>query len=139
MSEEKDKSQDGGDADEVWGEVIHSYSRKQAIEDGVLVDVTCMALQEGFVYPVALTSTLFNGHVVPDESSKKRGESTMGRMHDLFTVLRASIGGAGDTDMLFFEVIFSSHGNPRRVKLKAMIGPGDTMAPVVTIMLPEED
>ena len=33
--------------DPVFGEVIYSYTRKQAIEDGVLVDITEMAKEAG--------------------------------------------------------------------------------------------
>src|SRR4051812_27741843 len=39
----------------VFGEVIFAYTRKQAIEDGVLVDVTETAKEAGFKIPVALT------------------------------------------------------------------------------------
>jgi type I site-specific restriction endonuclease len=33
--------------DPIFGEVIYSYTRAQAIEDGVLVDVTDMAKEAG--------------------------------------------------------------------------------------------
>lgn len=42
-------------SDPLWGEPIFSYSRKQAIADGVLVDVSEMAREAGFKYPVAVT------------------------------------------------------------------------------------
>jgi len=40
-------------------EVIHRYTRGQAIADGVLVDVTAKARTCGFTVPVAMTATLF--------------------------------------------------------------------------------
>ncbi len=40
-------------------EVIHRYTRAQAIADGVLVDVTAKARGFGFTVPVAMTATLF--------------------------------------------------------------------------------
>jgi len=40
-------------------EVIHRYTRAQAIADGVLVDVTAKARTCGFTVPVAMTATLF--------------------------------------------------------------------------------
>jgi len=40
-------------------EVIHRYTRAQAIADGVLVDVTDEAKRCGFSVPVAMTGTLF--------------------------------------------------------------------------------
>ena len=51
------------DEDPVFGDVIFSYTRKQAIEDGVLVDITEMAKEAGIKYPVAITSTAFFGYV----------------------------------------------------------------------------
>ena len=43
--------------EDVFGPVIASYSRAQAIDDGVLIDVTPMAREAGFKWPVALTHT----------------------------------------------------------------------------------
>jgi hypothetical protein len=40
-------------------EVIFSYSRKQAIEDGVLVDLTSLARDAGIKFPVAVTRAVF--------------------------------------------------------------------------------
>lgn len=37
-------------------DLIYSFGRTQAIDDGVLVDVSDMARQGGFVVPVALTT-----------------------------------------------------------------------------------
>lgn len=37
--------------------VIHTYTRAQAIEDGVLIDVSEMAREAGFRWPVAVTAT----------------------------------------------------------------------------------
>lgn len=45
--------------DDFFGGVIHSYSRAQAIEDGVLVDVSSMAKEAGFIWPVAVTAAVW--------------------------------------------------------------------------------
>ena len=37
---------------ELFGPVISSYSRAQAIEDGVLIDITEQARQQRFVFPM---------------------------------------------------------------------------------------
>jgi hypothetical protein len=42
-----------------YGEVISTYTRAQAIEDGVLVDAGSIALEAGFTGPVALTSAVW--------------------------------------------------------------------------------
>ena len=49
---------------EFFGEVISTYSRAQAIEDGVLVDAGEMATEVGFRIPVALTAAAWSDCVV---------------------------------------------------------------------------
>ena len=49
------KNTENTSLEDVFGPVISCYSRAQAIEDGVLVDVTNMAREAGFKWPVALT------------------------------------------------------------------------------------
>jgi len=47
----------GGEiTDDVFGEVICSYIRAHAIEDGMLVDVSALAKEAGFRYPMAVTA-----------------------------------------------------------------------------------
>ena len=43
-----------------FGPVISIYSRAQAIEDGILVDVSDTAREAGFTIPVAVTRTVWN-------------------------------------------------------------------------------
>ena len=42
---------------------IYSYSRSQAIQDGILIDVTPMAKEVGFKWSVAITDTVFHRHI----------------------------------------------------------------------------
>src|SRR3990172_13277670 len=41
---------------DIFGPVIYSYSRADAINDGVLVDVSTLAKEAGIKYPVAVTA-----------------------------------------------------------------------------------
>ena len=121
--------------------VIYSYTRKQAIEDGVLVDLTEWAEESGFTIPVACTSTVWNQHIVQPEGTKELGQSERGRAHDLLWMLfvairRNSQGG----DCIQYEVIFLNKKKQHEtVQLKAICGPGDDASPVLTVMLPNED
>jgi hypothetical protein len=45
-------------SESLFGEVIFSYTRAQAIADRVLIDVTPTALEAGFRFPVAMTAAL---------------------------------------------------------------------------------
>jgi hypothetical protein len=115
-------------------EVIHTYSRKQAIEDGILIDVTEMAEEAGFRYPVAVTRTLWEAHI-KTEGTERSGD-TNGRLWDTLWMLRVrladpSVQGSAETR---YEVLYGR----KRVQLKAVCGPGDNYEPVITIMLPDE-
>ena len=120
--------------------LIFQCTRAQAIEDGVLIDLTQWAKELGFRIPVACTDTVWNGYLVPDERVRELGQSEEGRTHDLLWMLFNAIRRNGDGDTLLFEVIFLQP--PHRhvvVKLKSVCGPGDHGEPVLTIMLPNED
>ncbi len=120
--------------------VIFSYTRKQALEDGVLVDLTEWAAQTGFVIPVACTSAVWHQYIVPPEQTRDLGQSERGRGHDLLWVLFNAIKRQAEGDTVMFKVIFLQARNRQEtVKLKAIIGPGDSADPVITILRPEED
>jgi len=130
------------DINDLFGDVIYAYTRKQAIEDGVLIDVSAMAKQAGIRFPVAVTSAVWHEFIVPNEAMKEFGQSEDGRLWDVLWVFRNQAKRFG-TDRVLFTVRFfmDIHGVPKQnpVTLKALCGPGDTREPVITIMLPDED
>jgi hypothetical protein len=117
-------------------DVIHAYSREQALADGVLVDVTSTAREAGFKVPVALTSAVY-ARLVPSERDASLGQSFEGRLWDVLMVLRYYAGA--DTDTVTFHVIIAEGEESHEIVLKAHIGPGDNGEPVVTIMFEYED
>jgi len=122
--------------------VIFSYTRAQAIEDGVLVDLTAWAKETGFKVPVACTSTVWQGYVVPLPETEGWGQSERGRAHDLLWLLFLAIKASKNTgqDQILYKVLFLMAPNKtEEVTLKAHFGPGDDGEPVVTIMRPDED
>lgn len=120
--------------------VIHRYTRKQAIEDGVLIDLTEWAKQTGFTIPVACTCAVWNQYVVPPEGTVEWGQSERGRCHDLLWMAYLAIRRSRGGDQLLYEVIFlNSKRRQETVQLKAICGPGDDGEPVLTVMLPSED
>lgn len=122
--------------------VIFSYTRAQAIEDGVLVDLADWARETGFRIPVACTAAIWNGYIVPLAATSELGQSERGRVHDLLWMLYVNIRRSKSTrqDPLLFKVIFLMPPEKQEtVTLKAMCGPGDNGEPVLTVMLPEED
>jgi hypothetical protein len=121
--------------------VIFSYSRKQALEDGVLVDLTPWASQAGFVIPVACTHAVWHEFIVPPQPTGELGQSERGRAHDLLWMLFLAIRRERcQADTLLFKVIvLMAEGKPIEVELKAICGPGDTGEPVLTILRIDED
>ncbi len=120
--------------------VIHRYTREQAIEDGVLVDLTQWAKETGFTIPVACTATVWNQYIVPPRSTRECGQSERGRAHDALWMLYLAIKQSQGGDRLFYKVIFLQVRNRQKtVELKSICGPGDDGEPTLTIMLPNED
>lgn len=121
-------------------ELILSYSRAQAIADGVLVDVTAQARETGFRLHTVVTDNLFHGYVVPPHGLEGEGQSVEGRLHDaLWMVLTAARKqpecSRVETDVLFLM----APGRRERVRVIAVVGPGDEGEAVMTIMLPGDD
>ena len=120
--------------------LIYSYSRAQAIEDGVLIDVTTQAKEAGFKFHTVVTDNLFHSYITPPAGLEGEGQSISGRLHDLFMVLRTAILGKSATDYLELDVLFlMAPGRHERVRIIAVVGPGDHGEPVKTIMLPGDD
>lgn len=121
-------------------ELIYSYSRAQAIADGVLIDVTAQARETGFKLHTVVTDNLYNRYIVPPAGLEGEGQSIPGRLHDLFMVLRTAILGKSATDYLELDVLFLlAPARQELARLIAVVGPGDEGEPVLTIMLPGDD
>ena len=123
---------------------IHTYSRAQAIEDGLLVDVSEIATEAGFRLPVAMTRTAWGDCVEWSEEDSRRQtyQDQSGRLWDVVW-MAAQAARRGHGDRLAFQLYRVPRGGrsvrPRLVTLHLHIGPGDDADPVITIMLPDED
>lgn len=129
---------------EIFGEPISSYSRAQALADGVLIDVTETAKEAGFRWPVSMTSTAWADCVAWDETDSHRQvpQDEPGRLWDVLWMAgrAARRGGAEPIKFQFYRVPRGGRGvRPRLVTLKMVAGPGDAGEPVITIMMPDED
>jgi len=118
-------------------DVIYTYTRRQAIEDGVLIDVSNLARQAGYKWPVALTSHLYQTYINPSNSLD--GQSDIGRLWDVLNVLRLKAQNSSGTIVLFQVSFLMEIDRMEEITLKAIAGPGDEGEPVITIMTPEED
>jgi hypothetical protein len=126
---------------ELFGDVISSYSRAQAIEDGTLVDVTETAREAGFRWPVAMTRAAWASYVEVPAGVRLQDEA--GRLWDVvmmahFGIKRSRTGGT----RLLFQLHVRNDNRNRTPPLRTLVlvtGPGDEGEPVITICMPEED
>ena len=126
-------------------QVISSYSRAQAIEDGMLVDVSETAREAGFKVPVAMTAAAWADCVewtAADNERKGHCQDEAGRLWDVVYMARLAAQRQACSDLLYSLYRVPREGKAMRarlVQLRMTIGPGDTAAPVITIMTPTED
>lgn len=130
----------------LFGEVIYTYTRAQAIADGVLVDVSQMAREAGFRWPVALTSAAWEDCVAWSEEDSRRGvhQDESGRLWDvLWMAMNAIRRNPGEPSQTLYQLYRVPRDGEcteaQLITLKLVAGPGDTREPVLTIMLPLED
>src|SRR5512135_2138393 len=120
------------------GVLIFSYTRAQAIADGVLVDVSKLAAEAGFRYPVAVTCGVWAECVAVPEGVA--GQDETGRLWDVLNMLRFAIAKQQkDCQRVDFAVHVRKDNRrsfPPPFPLYALCGPGDNGEPVITIMLP---
>ena len=128
--------------------VIFSYTRAQAIADGVLIDVSAAAREAGFRFPVALTAQVWADCVAwePEDSTRQIHQDLSGRLWDVLWMascaIRAQRGGDPPYRLPYRLYVVPRDGKSRgagKVELHVHIGPGDEGEPVLTIMLPWED
>jgi hypothetical protein len=128
--------------DPVFGELIYSYTRAQAIEDGVLVDVTKMAREAGFTGNTAVTQALWATiHEIPENFT---WESIEGRLWDVLWLARMAAGAKhnrGKSRLTYRLKLNTRNLDPscdQIVELVLDVGPGDHGEIVVTIGYEED-
>lgn len=129
----------------VFGPVISSYSRAQAIVDGVLVDLGMFVSDGhpvlnlvGIRFPVAMTSTAYAAVIGERDGELLPTEVVTKRVLYLLSVLKRAIIMHPGSDLSLISFGCTS-AQLKPIELKAIFGPGDRAEPVITIMLPLED
>jgi hypothetical protein len=121
-------------------EVIHAYTRADALRDGVLIDVSATAREAGIRWPVALTCAAWERCVAVPPGVACQDEA--GRLWDVLWMLRGAVARSAGGQLVPFALHVRNddrEGTPPLVQLKAVSGPGDEGEPVITVMLPDED
>lgn len=133
----------------IFGNVIFSYTRRQALEDGVLVSLLEGNREEmgrslGFKVHIAMTASAYERAIGSADRELPPGQDHNGRLWDVLWMLRGAIKATPvNTDTVLFQlrvVQKEQEGTQTElVQLKGVCGPGDEGEPVITIMFPEED
>lgn len=129
---------------EIFGEPVSTYTRAQALDDGFLVDVSELAKEAGFRFPVALTRAAWADCVEWSEADSKRQtyQDEAGRLWDVLYMasLAARRNSGSELRFQLYRVPRGGRGvRPRLVTLQMHCGAGDEGEPVITIGLPGED
>jgi hypothetical protein len=126
--------------EDFFGDMIFSYTRAQAIEDGVLVDVTDAAREVGLALHTAVTESVWAEiRAIPEAFKGSQDEKS--RLQDILVAaaFHARIAPEG-MRQIFFRVIMPVEGESKRQHTYQLhIGPGDVGEPVLTIMQEYED
>ena len=119
---------------------ISVYTRAEALEDGVLKDVSDLARQAGFIYPLAIELDLY-ARLDPNERDAAIGQDFTSRMWDVLTMLKDAANRTPRTDRLHFQVLIQeiekagAEPEMNTMNLCAVCLPGDNFEPVITIEL----
>ena len=126
--------------------VLSVYTRAQAIEDGILVDVSDTAREAGFRIPVAVTRTVWS-RIIAVPEGYQGFQDERGRLWDVLWTARHYALRASDSDRVRMCVLVrdirkdlrDSNRPPRKHFPIVAIGAGDRGEAAITIMFSEDD
>ena len=141
--------------------IISRYTRRQAIEDGVLVQLSGsgyvgdewipkMCREAGFNFPIAMTTEVFFDCVDVHKNADNAMCDIEGRLWDILWMIKLAIKRSRSQSEILFKlqcVVDAKSGHrrsrspnrPSEIVLKCVCGPDDDASPCLTIMWPEQD
>lgn len=108
-------------------DIIHSYTRAEAIADGVLVDLTDAPerREAGFKCPVACTREVYEECIALTPAAERAGNDVKSRLWDVLWMLRNAVGRNSAPEALFKLYCVRDRVRSTHTTLKAVAGPGD--------------
>jgi len=125
-------------------DIISTYTRREAIEDGALVALDPgVAREAGIRLPVAVSLRVHAECIALTPAAEAAWNDVRGRTWDVLYMAAGAMrraAKASDVGSVIFELyVVRDAIEPTPTHLKATIGPGDDGEPVITILFPEED
>ena len=114
-------------------------NREEAIQAGLLIDVTPTALQLGITFPVTITRPLWEVGIVTNQPLPEEDQTT--RLRDVLMAFRLRLASLTTVSpLLDFPVLLALPPSkvPQPVPLFALIQPDPTHQANVTLLLPNE-
>ena len=121
---------------------IYCYSRRDALADGVHIDVSKMAVETGIRFPVFITRTVYERFVaVP---AGVTGQDKNGRLSDILWMFRHAIIKAPEGQNPVTVELYVRNTNDQPAQLVSLIAECgaldfDDPKPAITIYLPEDN
>lgn len=130
-----------GSLADFYGAPIHTYTRAQALEDGVLCDLMqdkmAQVAREHYKYPIACTSAVFDIMQKAVENTRHCNDYA-GILHDMLWMSRVYKRQVNENTVIF-RVKIAGAGRKSVFDFKMVCGPSDDGTPCLTIMLTNED
>ncbi|GKS62988.1 hypothetical protein YTPLAS72_02920 [Nitrospira sp.] len=114
-------------------------TRHEAIQAGVLIDVTADAQKLGMSFPITITKPLWEVGIAPDQTLSD--ETKASRLRDVLMAFRLRLASQATLSPLIdFPAMLAlpPGGVPQPVPLFALIQPGEQNQAMVTLLLPNE-
>jgi hypothetical protein len=134
------------EVENLFGRTIYAYTRAEALEDGVLVDVSETAREADFIVPAAVTRAVWQRYIewTSQDTANQTIQHQEGRLWDVLSMLMFTIKiSHPETQRIIYQLsVIPRDGKTRSakcIKLKSLLGGGDNGEPVITIMLLTED
>lgn len=124
---------------DTW-EIIHTYTRKQALQDGNLCNVSELGRMAGFKVPVAVTAAVLG--ICRLRETPGDGQPDRWFLRKVLAVARlhASYDRNRNASRFLFDATFFNEKQEREAEgFQCVVGPDDDGLPCVTIMTDVED
>lgn len=124
--------QSAASIEDLFGKVIYSYTRAQAIADGEQIKIfPKLSKEAGIRFPVLLTRAAWGLAVELDDKARAMGEDVQGRLWDILSIFRL-VARKTSGDRFKFNLMVGK----KVVELHAQIGAMDIddPSPAITIM-----
>ena len=122
-------------------EIVYSYTRAQAVADGMQVEVTKTAAEAGIRFPMFLTRAVYDAYVAVPPGVTAQDEA--GRLWDVVYMTRWAITRSRPGVQRLPVALYVRNDNraAKLIKLVATCGPldMDDPQPAITVAMPAED